>query len=76
MLCAATAPLLELFATVDDVFTEDDALGDVKRKMTLGRIYREWKSVRAQLDSDFVARKEGGLPIRRMGDRLRESGRI
>jgi len=42
-----------LFADVDDVFSEDDALSPEKRQMGMGRIYRSWKRVRAQLDEDY-----------------------
>jgi len=45
--------LLSLFAMVDDVFTEDDALSKPKRRMSLGRIYEEWKRCRATLDPTF-----------------------
>lgn len=45
--------LLSLFAMVDAVFTEDDALSSSKRRMTLGRIYEEWKRCRAVLDPEF-----------------------
>jgi hypothetical protein len=51
-LIAATAPLLELFAMCDAVFTEDDALAADKRAVSLGRIYRAWKRARADLGAD------------------------
>lgn len=52
-LLEAVKPLCEMFATVDDVFTEEDALSPEMRQASLGRIYRTWKSVRKQLDPDF-----------------------
>lgn len=53
VLARATQPLLDMFATVDDVFSEDDALSADKRQVSLGRIYRKWKEVRSQLDPDY-----------------------
>lgn len=50
---AVMLPFIELFADVDAVFTEDDALSPEKRQMSLGRIYRSWKNARAWLDPDF-----------------------
>jgi hypothetical protein len=52
-LIAVCGPLLELFAVVNDVFTEDDALMATKRKMSLGRIYEQWKRTRDAMDPDF-----------------------
>lgn len=57
-LARATMPLLEMFACVDDVFSEDDALSPDKRQMSLGRIYRTWKSVRTQLDPTYNRHKD------------------
>jgi hypothetical protein len=51
-LIAATTPLLELFAICEDVFTEEKALSEDKRAMTLGRIYRQWKRTRSDLGAD------------------------
>lgn len=45
--------LLSMFAMVDDVFTEHDALSAAKRRMSLGRIYEEWKRCRVVLDVEF-----------------------
>lgn len=45
--------LLALFAQLDAVFTEDDALSPSKRKMSLGRCYEEWKRCRTVLDPEF-----------------------
>lgn len=45
--------LLALFADVDGVFTEDDALSPAKRKMSLGRCYESWKRCRIILDPEF-----------------------
>lgn len=55
VLVAAVDPLLGLFATVDDVFTEADALSPEYRQVSLGRIYEAWKDCRTQIDPDFVA---------------------
>jgi hypothetical protein len=52
LLAAAIAPLLELFAVVEDVFTEEDALAAEKRATSLGRIYRQWKKSRSELGAD------------------------
>lgn len=46
-------PLLELFGTVDDVFTTEEAFGSDNIHKSLGRIYREWKEVRGKLDPAF-----------------------
>jgi len=53
------APLLGLFALVDDVYTEDDALSQANVYKTAGRIYRGWKDCRQALDPTFNARIEG-----------------
>ena len=50
-------PFIELFADVDDVFSEDDALAPEKRQMGMGRLYRAWKKARAKLDPDFDAKR-------------------
>jgi hypothetical protein len=46
-------PLLDLFATADDVFTEDGAFREEHIKKSLGRIYRAWKRCRVSLDPEF-----------------------
>lgn len=46
-------PLTELFAVVDDVFTEEGAFTQEHIKKSLGRIHREWKKTRAALDPEF-----------------------
>lgn len=46
-------PLLELFGTVDDVFTTEDAFSQENIHKSLGRIYRSWKEVRADIDPKF-----------------------
>lgn len=55
ILIAAVEPLLELFATVNDVFTEDEALSPEYRQVSLGRVYEAWKDCRTQIDPEFVA---------------------
>jgi hypothetical protein len=52
-LMQAQLALLSMFAMCDDVFTEDDALSKAKRRMSLGRIYEEWKRCRKVLDPKF-----------------------
>lgn len=49
--------LLELFATVDDVFSEEGAFSPEKKNTSLGRIYREWKRVRSRIDPEFDPKK-------------------
>lgn len=55
--CADAAPvllpLLELFGTVDDVFTTEEAFSQDNIHKSLGRIYRSWKEVRSDLDPNF-----------------------
>lgn len=69
-LMEAQLALLSLFAVVDDVFTEDDALSKSKRRMSLGRCYEEWKRCRAKLDPTFNPKshdrtmKYGSMPIK------------
>lgn len=46
-------PLLELFSTVDDVFTTEGAFDQQNIHKSLGRIYREWKDCRSALDPKF-----------------------
>jgi hypothetical protein len=46
-------PFVELFADVDAVFTEDNAMAAENRQMGMGRIYRAWKKARKELDPDF-----------------------
>lgn len=69
----ATEPLLELFALVDDVFTEDDAMSPEKRQIGMGRIYEQWKRTRAALDPTWDAsatnRQRMGRPWKRRGER-------
>ena len=48
-LISATAPLLALFAVVDDVLTEADAMAEGKTRVGLGRIRREWAKARRAL---------------------------
>lgn len=56
-LMKAQLALLSMFAMCDDVFTEDDAMAKEKRRMTMGRIYEEWKRCRAILDPTFDPKK-------------------
>lgn len=53
-----TGPLLELFADVDDVFSEDDAMDPQKRQMGMGRLYRAWKKARAATDPLYDPEKD------------------
>lgn len=46
-------PLLELFATSDDVFSEPDAFAPKQIHHSLGRLYRSWLDTREALDPDF-----------------------
>lgn len=45
--------LLSAFAMLDDVFTEDDAFDEPKKKIGFGRLYEEWKRCRGVLDPEF-----------------------
>jgi hypothetical protein len=56
--------LLELFSVVDDVFTEENALAADNRAKGLGRIYRAWKQVRADLGGD----EQGPPPVQTVPD--------
>lgn len=75
----ATEPLLELFALVDDVFTEDDAMDPSKRQIGMGRIYEQWKRTRAALDPSWdpaeVGRRRMGRAWKRRGDRQEDETR-
>lgn len=51
-------PMLEFFAEIDDVFSEDDALLAEKRQMGLGRCYRSWKKCRAAMDPDYEPERD------------------
>lgn len=69
----ATEPLLELFALVDAVFTEDDAMSPEKRQTGMGRIYEQWKRCRAELDPTWdpasVSRQRMGRPWKTRAER-------
>ena len=71
-LLVAAPALLELFAVVDAVFTEDDALSPEKRKMSIGRIYEQWKRSRKMIDPEFdpnpTARRRAGASVFHPGD--------
>lgn len=56
--------LLELFADVNDVFTETDAMSQEKLRMGMGRMYRAWKRVCIALDPDFRADRYKSGPIK------------
>lgn len=49
----ATVALAEMFAVCDDVFTEEDAFSREHIQKSLGRLHRQWKITRGQLDPDF-----------------------
>lgn len=49
----ALVPLCEMFAVVDDVFTEEGAFQQEHIRKSLGRIHRQWKRTRSALDPDF-----------------------
>lgn len=49
--------LYEMFATVDDVFSEEGAFDAKDIYKSLGRIYREWKKCRQALDQSFEPRR-------------------
>lgn len=67
VLCNVTSPLLELFGTLDDVFTEDEALTLPKRMMSLGRCYRAWKKCRQELDPLYATRRTSDNSVRSAG---------
>lgn len=46
-------PLLDLFATVDDVMTEAGAFEPEHIHKSLGRVYRSWLDTREALDPEF-----------------------
>lgn len=52
-LVLATRPLLELFAALDDVFSENGALLKPRSHKTAWQCYRAWKHARTHLDPDF-----------------------
>lgn len=54
LLIMATLPLLDLFATVDDVFCEPDAMRQDNLQKGMGRIYRQYKKTRHELGGDDV----------------------
>lgn len=61
----ATVALAELFAVVDDVMTEEDAFSAQHIKKSMGRINRQWKLTRAQLDPDFDPKRYPKRPRKR-----------
>lgn len=70
-------PLLELFATADDVFEEANAFDPSQIHHSLGRLYRTWLDTREHLDPEFnrdryrhemkkkVSPKKGRTPLGR-----------
>jgi hypothetical protein len=61
---AEEAALLDLFATVDAVFTEPDAFDPNKTRIGHGRIYRAWKRARRTLAAQSYAPLTSRLPER------------
>lgn len=55
---------------VDDVFTEPDAFQSAKMRVTLGRIYEQWKRTRKAMDPGFDHRryKHKEVQRRRLGN--------
>lgn len=49
----ALIPMCELFASVDDVFTEPEAFSKENIHKSLGRCYRAWLKARTDLDPEF-----------------------
>lgn len=68
-------PLLELFASVDDVMSEHNAFSESSIHKSLGRIYRQWMDTREALDPGFdreryrhemkAGKKKGKSPLGR-----------
>lgn len=57
-LLRANLALLEMFATIDTMFSEyEDSLSREKRQMSLGRCYEAWKRCRSILDPEFNAKR-------------------
>lgn len=52
-----TTAVLEFWAGMDDIFSEDDALSDEKVRITAGRAYRYWVECRTMVDPNFVSRE-------------------
>lgn len=50
-------PLLELFATCDEVFDEQGAFDPNAIHKSLGRVYRVWLTTRSALDPSFDSQK-------------------
>lgn len=53
VLAPVLLPLLELFSETDCVFTEEGAFSQEHIRKSLGRLHRQWKRTRAQLDPEF-----------------------
>lgn len=45
--------LLDMWATVDDVCTEEGLFSPLKYRINMGRIYEKWLKIRNELDPDF-----------------------
>lgn len=54
--------LLELFATIDSVYTEPDAFSPEKQSIGFGRVFRAWKRARDVLARQSYAPLQSRIP--------------